>query len=462
MALTPERWTHPSVRALAQDRDPVTAISELARALVIDVMDKGWRGPPFDPLALADLLEIEVSPTEEVQDARLLASETGKPRIEYNPSRPRRRLRYTLAHEIAHTLFDDWASQVRHRGGPDARSDDWQLEALCNIAAAEFLMPVGDCGRVAEPDAGIDTFLEEQKRFEVSTEALFIRAMHFRQDQCAMFCASREEDGPRSGRYRLDYLIGARHWTSGVFRSGNLLPERSVVAGCTAIGFTAKGDEEWSSTKAPFHVECVGIPPYPGRRFPKVVGLVQNTSAGIPAELEDIQYLVGNALEPRGEGRRIIAHVVNDKAAIWGGGGFAAALRRAFGAAQEDFVSWVREDANNNVLGHVRLCPVRDDLVVASMVAQRGYGESSKPRIRYVALRECLAQVARYASEWKASVHMPRIGCGLAGGSWDVVEELIRDTLVASGVETAVYTRPEDVPPKRMQHALSIAAPVPH
>ena len=66
-------------------------------------------------------------------------------RIEYNPNRPRERRRYSVAHEIAHTLFPDCAKRVRHRGshhGKRPGSDDWQLEALCNIAAAEILMPV--------------------------------------------------------------------------------------------------------------------------------------------------------------------------------------------------------------------------------------------------------------------------------------------------------------------------------
>jgi ATP-dependent helicase HepA len=49
------------------------------------------------------------------------------------------------------------------------------------------------------------------------------------------------------------------------------------------------------------------------------------------------------------------------------------------------------------------------------------------PPIRYEAVEECLAKVAETAREVKASVHMPRIGCGLAGGEWSRIEPLILD-----------------------------------
>jgi hypothetical protein len=37
---------------------------------------------------------------------------------------------------------------------------------------------------------------------------------------------------------------------------------------------------------------------------------------------------------------------------------------------------------------------------------------------------------------------MPRIGCGLAGGTWDRVEPVLESTLAAAGVEVVVYDLP--------------------
>jgi hypothetical protein len=34
---------------------------------------------------------------------------------------------------------------------------------------------------------------------------------------------------------------------------------------------------------------------------------------------------------------------------------------------------------------------------------------------------------------------MPRIGCGLAGGQWTEIEEIVNKNLIAHEIETAVY-----------------------
>jgi hypothetical protein len=38
---------------------------------------------------------------------------------------------------------------------------------------------------------------------------------------------------------------------------------------------------------------------------------------------------------------------------------------------------------------------------------------------------------------------MPRIGTGLAGGSWPVVEEIIGETLTQAGIRVTVYDLPQ-------------------
>ena len=43
------------------------------------------------------------------------------------------------------------------------------------------------------------------------------------------------------------------------------------------------------------------------------------------------------------------------------------------------------------------------------------------------------------AHELGASVHMPRIGCGLADGEWSKVEPLIEEHLCEAGIAVTVY-----------------------
>jgi O-acetyl-ADP-ribose deacetylase (regulator of RNase III) len=74
------------------------------------------------------------------------------------------------------------------------------------------------------------------------------------------------------------------------------------------------------------------------------------------------------------------------------------------------------------------------------MVAQHGVrGSTQNPPIRYQAVEACLEKVAQRAQEIEASVHLPRIGCGLAGGKWQLIEPLILKTLCDKDVSVTVY-----------------------
>lgn len=450
------QWTNPSVLALAEGHDPIAVVTARARAIALDAMDRGWAGPPFDPIALATLLKVEIAANAEVRDARTVPVGRGRVRIEFNPNRPRGRMRYSVAHEIAHTFFPDVADQIRHRARHDElQGDAWQLEALCNIAAAELLMPLGPLTAATSEDLSIHAILDLQRRFDVSTEALVIRLAESSDAPLAAFCASPRAEGAW-GEYTLDYLIPSRGW-SDAFRGKLRLPKDSVVRQCSAIGYSARGVESWSASTGAAEVEAVGIPPYPGGSMPRVVGLLKpalDSAMGSVSAAGGMTHVFGNATQPRGEGPWLIVHVVNDKTANWGGGGFAAAVRGRWPVVQDDFRDWATHHRASFRLGAVRMSRVDEALSVASIVAQHGYGDATRPRIRYAALREGLAAVAVTARERGASVHMPRIGTGQAGGQWSIVRELILETLVDAGVAVTVYDLPGSLPPREAQTTL--------
>ena len=79
------RWTNKSVLALAGREDPIAAIERKARELVLHARDKGWDGPPFNPLFIADLLKIPVTANASVADACIVAT-NGKLQIQFNPT----------------------------------------------------------------------------------------------------------------------------------------------------------------------------------------------------------------------------------------------------------------------------------------------------------------------------------------------------------------------------------------
>ena len=193
-----------------------------------------------------------------------------------------------------------------------------------------------------------------------------------------------------------------------------------------------------------FDVQCVGIPPFPGDRFPRIAGILTSENVLHRSGFR-IEYLFGDARKPRGSGKRIIAHVVNDGTPRWGAG-FALEVAKEWGFIQQDFQDWVAEDRRNLSLGRIHEAAIADDLSIVHMVAQHGYGPSSRPGIRYAALRDALDQLQEIALDQDASVHMPKIGTGQAGGHWELIRELIDERLVRRGIAVFVYVLPDRVP----------------
>ena len=150
-----------------------------------------------------------------------------------------------------------------------------------------------------------------------------------------------------------------------------------------------------------------------------------------------INYLTGDATKPIGDGRKIIAHICNDKGG-WGKG-FVLAVSKRWKEPEVQYREWFK---NNEAfdLGEIQVVIVEKGLSVANMIAQKGMGATNGvPPIRYEALKKCLEELYAVAKEQNASVHMPRIGCGLAGGKWDIVQEIINEKLTAKGVNVWIY-----------------------
>lgn len=157
-----------------------------------------------------------------------------------------------------------------------------------------------------------------------------------------------------------------------------------------------------------------------------------------------ITYVTGDATRPAGSDPRIIVHVCNDIGA-WGAG-FVVALSRRWREPEAAFRRWYRErETSGFALGAVQLVEVEPALWVANLVGQHGITRAGvkpadgKPPVRHEAIREGLGRVRDEALRLGASVHMPRIGCGLAGGRWEQIEPLIDEQLGQAGVAVTVY-----------------------
>ncbi|MDX3381061.1 macro domain-containing protein [Streptomyces niveiscabiei] len=159
--------------------------------------------------------------------------------------------------------------------------------------------------------------------------------------------------------------------------------------------------------------------------------------------MPEITYTRGDATAPSVKGVKVIAHVCNDSGG-WGKG-FVLALSRRWPQPEAAYRAWHRNRAKNDFgLGAVQLVQVERYVWVANMIGQRGTRTGSKGApVRYEAIDAALERLAAPVRDLGASVHMPRIGCGLAGGAWPRVEPLIAERLVREGIAVTVYDHGE-------------------
>ncbi|MFZ1786878.1 MAG: hypothetical protein WAT92_01145 [Saprospiraceae bacterium] len=152
----------------------------------------------------------------------------------------------------------------------------------------------------------------------------------------------------------------------------------------------------------------------------------------------EINYIKADATNPTTEGNKIIVHVCNDIGG-WGKG-FVMAISKRWKQPEQQYRQWFKSNDNFN-LGQVQFIQVEDDLWVANLIGQHKINkdENGNAPIRYDAILEGLEKVGNFAVENKATVHMPRIGCGLAGGTWDKIEPLIKSSLTIKNIQVTVY-----------------------
>lgn len=167
-----------------------------------------------------------------------------------------------------------------------------------------------------------------------------------------------------------------------------------------------------------------------------------------------IKYVIGDATEPQGDDNKLIIHCCNDIGA-WGAG-FVVALSKKWPEPEARYRSMfeggaVAREPAEYLLGHVQYVPVSSDTTVANLIGQHGISDAkttgvpefgTRPPIRYDAIWLGLARIARHYRTGPSafdSVHMPRMGSGLAGGDWRVIEALIESTLGDAGIPVTVY-----------------------
>ena len=148
-----------------------------------------------------------------------------------------------------------------------------------------------------------------------------------------------------------------------------------------------------------------------------------------------LRIIKGDATSPQAKGPKIVAHVCNDI-----GGWARGSSWRSLGVGPSRNAISASGTDNDFALGATRLVQVQPDIWVANMIGRHGIkAGSAGPPIRYEALARSLAALGDEAERLGASVHMPRIGCGLSGGHWDRVEPLVVAGLCQRDIAVTEY-----------------------
>ncbi|RTN21429.1 Appr-1-p processing protein [Enterobacter quasimori] len=158
-------------------------------------------------------------------------------------------------------------------------------------------------------------------------------------------------------------------------------------------------------------------------------------------EKKRINYLSGDAVEPLKKST-VIAHIVNNKGK-WGKG-FVLSLSNKYPAAKKHYLSRFKE---NNIpeLGMIDFVKVDDQeqIFIANMYAQDGIKKNINDKKQYVcyqSLDVCLEKLSDFALAHRLSIQMPRIGAGLGGGDWNVIEALILKKICYKMIDCNVIT----------------------
>lgn len=80
-------------------------------------------------------------------------------------------------------------------------------------------------------------------------------------------------------------------------------------------------------------------------------------------------------------------------------------------------------------LGTITIAGVHANLHIINCYTQYYYGlkKGGKPPVEYKAIGECLEKVAYLYNGWE--IRAPKIGCGLAGGDWNIVGPIFEKIL---------------------------------
>jgi len=444
-------WKNKSVQLLlASDssiENPIELIKIKAQKLVTYGLSKGWEGPPFNPIRLAKILGYRILPNAQVLDARIIPVTKNKFEIEYNPHQNKKRINFSIAHEIAHTLFEDCSDEIRHREKKD--DDNWELELLCNTAAAEILLPANlFMDDVNSSEFSFNKIKKLSSKYQVSIETLLYKYIEFA-DQELLLILSEFSDG-NQGKLVPRYITKSRTFKAK-YNKVNWLRNDSVYQ-CVNPGqiINDKAEIKFLGGKE-FNLITYGLSNYHLNTNQKVTTVISPQVKTQNTNISKYVEIFGDATQPIIDvsKNKIILQLVNTSGAV--GGGFGKAMAEKWPDSKKNVLYW-KKQKNNFKLGGFKLFSLDDEnnIYVFQFVAQKGI-KSTSDSLSYEHLFESLnSLLALLTKEFttSSSIHLPKfMGSGSAKGNWEIVKSLLNSVFVLNDISVFAYILKDNFTP---------------
>ena len=164
-----------------------------------------------------------------------------------------------------------------------------------------------------------------------------------------------------------------------------------------------------------------------------------------------IKYIKGDLLTTNAY---VIVHGCNCQGVM--GSGVAKAIRDKYPEVYKEYRRIYNNNGNRLSLGHIipvhankqggKFSELGLDYLIINAMTQRHYGRDGKRYVSYDAISNCLQVLDSYLRSEHTSggyyknaytIAMPKIGCGLGGGDWSIVEKIVEKEL--EGFQVEVY-----------------------
>lgn len=203
---------HTHVAAILRETgedDPYVAVRLKARAVIAQYHQMFGEKPPFNMEAMASLQGLRSShqAPQHSDDSEICPEADGRLVLKVNRDRPVSRQRFSIGHEVGHTLFPEFHRSVQCRKAKDrawANPDDL-LESLCDAAASEILFPLPwFSDRIARLSPGAHVLAELAREYKASREATIRRFVELTPLSCAVVFLSWKLKPTQESRLKSD------------------------------------------------------------------------------------------------------------------------------------------------------------------------------------------------------------------------------------------------------------------